>query len=293
MEFVLTTDLAAAIPQEIGFNYEDLKNQLAESLERYNSLVVTEDAIGPAKKDRAALNKLKTAIEDKRKAVKAACLAPYASFEVKAKELAGMIDEPISAIDRQVKGFEEQKRQDKYAAIENFYIGNIKELRELLPLEKVLPAKWANTGMTLISITQEIYSAIDKARNELGIIQKMNLPFESQIIDVYLKTLDMGAAIAEKSRLEEQERAIEAARKILEEKTAQREFEKPVTLQPSEPIVPEFLLEPTIPTEPSANETLKTIRVIFYDTTPEFRAEMKALTQKHNIKYGGINNVTE
>ena len=38
----------------------------------------------------------------------------------------------------------------------------------------------------------------------------------------------------------------------------------------------------------SAPEEPKTIKVIFYDTTAAFRADMKALTIKHSIKYGGL-----
>lgn len=295
MEFILSTDLATAIPQEISFNYDELKTQLAESLDRYNNLVVTEDAIQPAKKDRAALNALYKAIEDKRKSVKKACLAPYETFETKAKELTGMIQQPIDAIDRQVKGFEEQKRQEKYKAIEHFYNDNIKELRDLVPLEKIIPDKWANAGIALISVTQDIMGAINKARNELGIIQKMGLPFESQIVDVYLRTLDMGAALAEKNRLEEQEKALAQAKR-------QREAERAAAID-AEPVIIDgntnmgdipngtpvrFAGYAESASDIAPPEEPKTIKVIFYDTTAAFRQDMKALTEKYGVKYGGI-----
>ena len=276
MELILSTDIAKAIPSEIGFNFEELKTQLAESLDKYNNLVVTEDAIQPAKKDRAALNALYNAVEDKRKSVKEACLAPYKVFEAKTKELTGMIQQPISAIDNQLKEFEETKRNEKYDSIERFYRDNIKELRDLIPLEKILPEKWANSGTTLISITKDIMEAISKARNDMGIIQKMKLDFEPQIIDVYLRTLDMGAALNEKVRLEEQAKALEEAKK-------QREKEAAIVVEPVSCPVEEA---PQAVNEP---ETTKDIKVIFYSTTEAFRLEMRALAQKHNIKYGGVN----
>lgn len=57
MEFVMGNSLEA-LPKTIDFNFEELKTQLASSLELYTGLVVTEDGIKSAKEDRAKLNKL-------------------------------------------------------------------------------------------------------------------------------------------------------------------------------------------------------------------------------------------
>ena len=94
-------------------------------LEKYNNLVVTEDAIRDAKTDRAALNKLRTAFDEKRKEVKKACLKPYEDFEKKTKELLEIVDQPILAIDTQVKAFEDAEIQNKRTAIERFYSDNV------------------------------------------------------------------------------------------------------------------------------------------------------------------------
>ena len=66
MEFKMMTVLESVLPKEILFNYEELKSELAEKLEKYNRMVVTEDGLAAAKKDRAALNKLLKALDDKR-----------------------------------------------------------------------------------------------------------------------------------------------------------------------------------------------------------------------------------
>ena len=76
MEFVMGSSLES-LPKTIDFNFEELKTQLAESLELYAGLVVTEDGIKAAKEDRARLNKLREALETKRKEVKRECMAPY------------------------------------------------------------------------------------------------------------------------------------------------------------------------------------------------------------------------
>lgn len=51
----------------VKWNYDELKQQLTEGLAAYKGRVYTDDTITQAKKDRAALNKLATAIDDKRK----------------------------------------------------------------------------------------------------------------------------------------------------------------------------------------------------------------------------------
>ena len=130
MEFVMGNSLET-LPKTIDFNFEELKGQLAESLALYTGLVVTEDGIKGAKEDRAKLNKLREALENKRKEVKRECMAPYTDFEAKVKELVGLIDQPIAAIDAQLKEYEEKRRADKRAAILEIYEETVGELRAL------------------------------------------------------------------------------------------------------------------------------------------------------------------
>ena len=269
MEFVLTTDLSA--PQEIAFNFDEIKAHLAENLARYTGLAVTKDDIQAAKKDRATLNKLLDAIETKRKDVKKACLAPYDDFERRIKELTGMIREPIDAIDAQIKSYEETARNEKYAAIEHFYSSNIGNLSGLLPIERILPPKWSNATEKLADITSGMIAQINIAKNNIDVIRAMNLPYEANIIDVYLRTLDMGAALAEKTRMEDQQKALD---RQLAEKP---EIPTEASVEKAAPEIP----------APTIQEEFKTLRVVFYDTPKAFRDEMKALTQKYGIRYGG------
>ena len=136
MEFVMGSSLES-LPKTIDFNFEELKTQLAESLELYAGLVVTEDGIKAAKEDRARLNKLREALETKRKEVKRECMAPYTDFEAKVKELVGLIDQPIAAIDGQLKAYEEQRRAAKRADILAIYEETVGEMRSLLPFVKI------------------------------------------------------------------------------------------------------------------------------------------------------------
>lgn len=203
MEFRMGTDLETALPKTIDFNFEDLKAQLAESLTLYTGLVVTEDSIKPAKDDRAKLNKLREALENKRKEVKRECMAPYNDFEAKVKELVGLIDQPIAAIDGQLKAFEEKRRSEKRAAVQAVYEETVGELRALLSFSKLWRDEWYNTGVSMKKIREAIVAAEDKAASDLEVLSTVESEFAEAVRVKYLETLDLNAALNERARLQE------------------------------------------------------------------------------------------
>ena len=86
-EIRMITDLDKAIPQSLDFNFEEVKAWLAENLAAYKSMVVTEDAIGASKADKAKIAKISKAISEQRIAIKKRYLEPYNVFEAQMKEL--------------------------------------------------------------------------------------------------------------------------------------------------------------------------------------------------------------
>ena len=203
MEFVMGSSLES-LPKTIDFNFEELKTQLAESLELYAGLVVTEDGIKAAKEDRARLNKLREALETKRKEVKRECMAPYTDFEAKVKELVGLIEQPIAAIDGQLKAYEEQRRAAKRADILAIYEETVGELRALLPFEKLWQDGWYNTGVSMKKIREAIVAAEAKAAADLEVLSTVESEFAEAVKLKYLENLDLHAALAERARLQEQ-----------------------------------------------------------------------------------------
>lgn len=292
MEFEIKTDLETSLPATIDFNFEEIKADLTGKLDYYNSLVVTEDSIKGAKADKSLLNKLKEAIENQRKEVKKRCLKPYEDFEKKCKELVSLIDEPVKAIDTQIKAFDEAETNKKYAEIVEFYTANIKELAGLVLIDHIINPKWKNVTLPTAKICEEMGEKITTISNDLRIISAFRSEFGVQIKDMYLKNFSMSEALAEKNRLEEQKAKLETAEKArqAEEKTKCAVSESN-TLNSNASVTPVISQETqqTSNNEPvSVCESAKTIKVIFYNTTAEFRTEMRALTDKHNIKYGGI-----
>lgn len=202
MEFVMGSSLET-LPKTIDFNFEELKSQLAQSLEFYTGLVVAEDGIKAAKEDRAKLNKLREALEAKRKEVKKECMAPYTDFEAKVKELVGLIDKPIAAIDGQLQQFEEQRRAAKRAEVLAIYEETIGELRNLLPFEKLWVDTWYNTGVSLKKIREAITAAEMQVSKDLEVLGTVESEFAEAVKLKYLEGLDLSAALAERARLRE------------------------------------------------------------------------------------------
>lgn len=214
MEFIVTTDLTA-LPRSIDFNFEQLKGQLAESLTYYQGLLVTEDSIKSAKDDRAKLNKLREALENKRKEVKKECLAPYTDFEAKVKELVGLIDKPIAAIDDQLHRFEDARRIEKRAAVEAIYEDTVGELRGILPFCAIWRDEWYNVSASLKKIRESIVETESKVASDLEVLSTIDSDFIEAVKLKYLENLDLSEALAERNRLAgeaEKLRAFEATK---------------------------------------------------------------------------------
>lgn len=278
MEFKQITDLAV-LPPEIEFNFEELKKELTDGLQKYQGLVVTEDGIKDAKLDRAKLNALYKAIDDKRKEIKKECMKPYEAFEKKTKVLLEMIGSTAGAIDSQIKAFDEIQREDKQKEIETFFCENVGELKDLLSFSLISNPRWMNATYNIKDIKTEITKIIKKVTADLEVIDDGG-EFSMQCKDHYLRTLDLSGALAEVKRLEENKKRLdEYEAKKAEIKPAPQPIQQEIS-EPEETYIPSVEIEP---------EQTKTIKVIFYDTTEAFRHEMRALTEKYGVKYGGIN----
>ncbi len=195
MEFVLSTDLSV-LPKCIEFNAEDLKRELQPKLDYYKSMVVTEDGIKEAKVDRANLNLLKSAIDEKRKEVKRQWLVPYESFEVQCKELASMIDAPISAIDTQIKAFDEIRKQEKWTAICEFWNNIANDMDDTIMLDRVVNPKWKNATMKLEDVKLDLSDKLDRIREDLHTIdvEFADVPYKAAILSKYKEQFSLSQA---------------------------------------------------------------------------------------------------
>lgn len=230
MELKILSPQEGGFVKEICWNNEELKTEIAEKMQEYKSLAFTAETIQDAKKDRAKLNKLKTAFEDERKKVKKQCMEPYEKFERQVKELTALIDEPIRLIDDQIKEVEQAKREEKKKAVEELFasIG----FQPFVTLQSIWDDKWLNATVSLGKIEEQMRSKMYQIGQDVTTIH--NLPeFSFEAMEVYKKTLDLTKAIQEGQRLseiqkrkaayeEEQRRKQEEAERVAREKAEQK-----------------------------------------------------------------------
>lgn len=225
-DLVLRIDEAALsqLPALIAFNYDEIKDALGKMLKKYKGLRVTENDIPASTKDRAALGKFISALEDARKEVKRRCLAPYEEFAKKVGELVAMVDEPRSAIDAQLKAFEERRKAERADEIAEFFDANAGDLAELLKVDAVSDPKWLNKTCAASVWQSELLAKIAEVRSGLDSVRLVapdELRNEAQ--SRYLETLSLGQTIAWLDARKAQAKALaerEAARKAAEAERA-------------------------------------------------------------------------
>lgn len=223
LELRMDTDLQTALPSEIGFNFEELKAELAERLEHYNNLVVTEDGLKEAKADRAKLNKLRTAIDTRRKDIKKEYMKPYTDFEGKIKELTLLIDQPIKAIDTQLESYEERRKQAKMEKIQDAYEETIPAVvKEIIPLDRILDPKWLNATTSMKSVGEDLENWAKRVNADLLALDTVEEAYQAAVREKYIATLDVSAALAHMDSLKAAE---EAFRARAEEKKAREQAE--------------------------------------------------------------------
>ena len=262
----------------VEFNYDELKSQLQENLDKYQNLVFTEKNMDEGKNTRARLNKLKTALDDKRKEIKKRCLEPYEVFEVKIKELIGLVDKPTLAIDTQIKAYEEALRETKRQEIINYF--NSKSMfGDLIKIDHPCfwDEKWLNTTKKMKDVELEIDNKITAIQEGLKTIDLAfnDNEFKPQIRDVFLKTLDINSAFNEKARLENQKKAEEEYKRKQEEIAKQKEQE----VQRVEPVTFEEVKEEV------KQEEVREWKTLLIDVNDKEFDEVKKFLKDNGINY--------
>lgn len=217
-------------PHEDGFikaiewNYEELKAELSQKLEQYKGLVYTEDQIKEAKADRAKLNALATAIDDKRKQIKKQCLQPYEQFEAQIKDLLAVIKEPVALIDSQIKGYEEEKKQKKLEEVKALF-EKLKDAAgeelEFVSFEQIFEDKFLNASISLKMVETVISNKFNSIKCNLKTIADLK-EYSFEATEVYKETLNLNEAL-EKARY-----MVEIAKKKAEEERKEQEKEEEV-----------------------------------------------------------------
>lgn len=222
MEFRLINPTEDGFLRRIQWNKEELEAAVRAKIANYENVVYTDENIKEAKSDRAELNKLLKAIEDRRKQVKKIINEPYAVFEAELKEITALINKPVSLIDQQVKAYEERQKEEKKATIKSIYDESIGNLAQVLPFEKIFDVRYLNQTFKMSVVEEEIKEKITRVRTDLETIDSLESKYKLNAKDVYIKTFDLSKAMAENKRLADLEEKLEADKRRKEEEAAER-----------------------------------------------------------------------
>lgn len=217
-------------PGTIELNFDELNTALDARLAEYDGAVFTEETKDIAKGEVASLRKLKKEIEDKRKVVKKEWNKPLDVFETNMKALSAKVDKPINAIDEQLKEFEERRKKEKRAKIEELYTELIEDMEEYLPLSSIYSSKWENATTTMKSIKEDIVSEVKAAQAAVAMISGMQSDAVAKALEIYKNTHDSVKAVTYINNYEKQKQEImkreEERRRQEEERQRQAEIER-------------------------------------------------------------------
>lgn len=272
-----------AIPEQITFNYQELKTELTDKVKMYETLVYDDTQIAEAKKDKASLNKLKKALNDERIRREREYMKPFDVFKSQINEIIGIIDKPIAVIDAQVKEYEEKEKTEKRQKIEAFWQGELREdittmPPEWLQLSQIWDDRWLNKTVSIATAKTDIKNAISRISDDLATLSALP-EFGFEATEVYKTTLDMNKALNEGRRLAEiQKRKQEQeaqAKAQAEAEAAKAEEPKP------EPPKPDFI-NPPVEEAPA-----KWVNFSALLTTPQALA-LKDFFEVNNIQFKPI-----
>lgn len=282
----------------VEWNYAELKQWVSDGLEAYRGRVYTEDTVTEAKRDRAALNKLAQAIEDRRREIKAVYLAPYDQFEKQAKELVGMVKDQSREIDAQIKTYDRQRREEKLEHIKTeLYAPMIGDLAEAIPYEKLHDPKWLNVTVGMAAISEALSAKIESIAAGLATLDKLELPEDvaGQVKAEFLKSYDLGAAMAAKDRImderERMARYLAAQNSARAEQEAQKEMTPPTEQKPAQvqKSAPEQEERDNNEQVPFFNEEPETITLDFRVwVTAEQMYALRDFLVSNRIRYGKV-----
>ena len=223
---------------QISTNLETLKAELKEIAGRYEGVLVSEDTVPLAKKDLAELRKLRTDIEDRRKAVKKQWNEPYTAFENEVKSALAIIDEPINEIDKQVKDFEKADKEAKREKVKQIYKSYTPaDIEPYMPFETVFDEKWLNKSTKENEIVSDLSAKATQIKVDLDAIRALKSEIEDECLKAYKDAGNSLAAaikrntdyLSAKAAAEVRARE-EAERKVREEqeRKAKEEAEKEI-----------------------------------------------------------------
>lgn len=211
-------------------NFEECKVALTEMLAPYKTMIIQEADLPQAKADRARIRKVASRIDEARKEVKRIYTEPLKQFEERCKELTAICGEADANIDRQVKAFDQRRKDEKVAELRSFFNGKVGEASEFLHFDAIFNPRWENVTYSVEAAHSDILREISSCISAVNAIRTIHSPFETTLLDLYRQNHNLAECMnkheqllrlreIEEKRKEAQEQ-FEAAQKAAAERQA-------------------------------------------------------------------------
>lgn len=270
-------------------NLDKVEVAIKESLKDYEGMIVTEDSIQDSKKVLANIRKEQKALDDERKTIKKAWMAPYEDFEKRAKNIIKLYDEPIGLINGQLAEYEEQRKQEKKKLVTDIYLQVKTEQQEdfeysfdeWISLDKIYNAKWENSTYSEKNIKEDMEQAFSQIKLSVGTIKSMESEFEQVGLEILKNTGDLQSAI----------RAMQERKRIKEEIIAKEETERKAK-EEAEQRAKEEAAQELKTQEETKEEQTETIELVKEKTEELPFAFEKNISLKVKVKENMLNFLT-
>lgn len=199
----------------IDFNFDEIKNELMESVAHYETLAYSEENIRECKADHNKLKALIAALDNERKKRKKEYLAPLEAFEDKIKELQAIIGKPLAIIDKQLDAFEQVRKNKKQADVEKWWADDFapnNEIPEIIQsITDIWDERWMNVTYSMKQIEKDVADRLAAIQADIDTIN--SLPeYSFEAMEIYKDGLDLRKALAEGKRLADIQARKEAAK---------------------------------------------------------------------------------
>ena len=202
-------------------NYDFVKQQVLDFVEKYNNVIVSEEVVDSAKRDRATLNNVAKALNSKRIDIEKKFKEQFEPFKAQVNSLIEPIEKASKNIDIQIKGFEEREKEQKYNSIKEYFESVIGDLKDIVKFEMIYDVKWLNKNPTIKNIQEIINQMIKHIQTDFEILNKEEKA--TYLKDFYLNNkFDLSLTMQEKARIEAREKQL----KELEEKKVKEQQEQ-------------------------------------------------------------------
>lgn len=298
---VIEFEVTELVPAKVISNINDLKKFMEIVKQKYEGWIVAEDDIDIAKSERTKLNKLEKKISDERKKIQKKANADIEALIENLKTYEKEVKGISNFIGEQLKGYDEKIREEKKVEVQK-KINNIFIRNPGLKIFLEWNDKWLDKSFTFKKIENEVqkqYEELEKKQDFINSqIEKANAEIQFMITFESMKFLmsEDYSVITEKIESKKNEikqteenlkqKAEEKKHKALEEAEIQKQKEiEEIKRQQTAGQNIEMTKENT------KNEKHFDTTIRFENTPLSFLKELKALSDKYEIKYQLLENI--